>query len=139
MSCDAHAPHRAWHTTSTSAGRPLFTTASARLSAAFWSQAFLASRLLEFEVFNRVHAHGATLTHASDARQLVDRARLVEMSDAVLGRDMRPFARPVRTLDALHLATRDFLRRQGLVLALASYDQRLMAAVAAEGFALAVC
>ena len=107
--------------------------------AAFWSQTFVASRLLEFEVFNRVHAHGATATHASDARQLVDRVGLLEMSEAVLSRALRPFARPVRTLDSLHLATMDFLRSQGLVLALASYDQRLVATAVAEGFALADC
>ena len=107
--------------------------------AAFWSQAFVASRLLEFEVFNRVHAHGATATHASDARQLVDRVGLLEMSEAVLSRALRPFARPVRTLDSLHLATMDFLRSQGLVLALASYDQRLVATAVAEGFALVDC
>ncbi len=107
--------------------------------AAFWSQTFVASRLLEFEVFNRVHAHGATVTHTNDARQLVDRVSLLEMSEAVLSRALRPFARPVRTLDALHLATMNFLRSQGLVLALASYDQRLMTAAVAEGFALADC
>ena len=107
--------------------------------AAFWSQTFVASRMLEFEVFKRVHAHGVTATHTGDARHLVDRASLLEMSEAVLSRALRPFARPVRTLDALHLATMDFLRGQGLVLALASYDQRLMTAAVAEGFVLADC
>lgn len=106
---------------------------------AFWSQTFVASRLLEFEVFNRVHARGATASHAGDARQLVDRANLLELSVDVLGRALLPFARPVRTLDALHLATMDFLRSQGLVSALATYDQRLAAAAVGEGFALADC
>ncbi len=105
----------------------------------FWSQAFVSSRLLEFEVFNRVHARGVGAAYLQDARQLVDRANLVEMSAPVLGRALLPFARPVRTLDALHLATMDFLRSQGLVVALASYDQRLAAAAAAEGFAVADC
>lgn len=35
---------------------------------------------------------------------------LVEMSAAVLGRALLPFAAPVRVLDALHLATMVFLR-----------------------------
>ena len=105
----------------------------------FWSQTLVASRLLEFEVFNRVHARGAGASHAGDARQLVDRANLLELSAQVLGRALLPFSRPVRTLDALHLATMDFLRAQGLVLALATYDQRLAAAAAGEGFALADC
>ncbi len=106
---------------------------------AFWSRTFVASRLLEFEVFNRVHARGVATVYADDARQLVDRVNLVEMSAAVLGRALRPFARPVRTLDALHLATMDFLRGQGLAPVLATYDERLAAAAVAEGFALADC
>ena len=38
---------------------------------------------------------------------------------------------PVRTLDALHLATMDFLRGHGRVIELASYDARLRAAARA--------
>lgn len=104
-----------------------------------WSQTLVASRLLEFEVFNRVHARGAAASHGDDARALIDRVNLVEMSPAVLARALRPFPAPVRTLDALHLATMGFLRGQGLAPALASYDRRLAAAAAAEGFALAAC
>jgi predicted nucleic acid-binding protein len=103
---------------------------------AFWSQTFVSSRLLEFEVFNRVHARGAVPSHGGDARQLVDRVNLLEMSAAVLGRALRPFAQPVRTLDALHLATMDFLRSQGVSLDLATYDARLAAAATGEGFTL---
>jgi predicted nucleic acid-binding protein len=104
-----------------------------------WSQSLVASRLLEFEVLNRVHARGAAATHGDDARRLVDRIHLVEMSAPLLGRALLPFAVPVRTLDALHLATMVFLRGQGLEPALASYDQRLAAAAIGEGFALAEC
>jgi hypothetical protein len=57
----------------------------------------------------------------------------------VLARALLPFPQAVRTLDALHLATLDFLRTQGLDVALASYDQRLSAAAAGLGFALADC
>jgi hypothetical protein len=46
-------------------------------------------------------------------------------------------AGPVRTLDALHLATADYLRRQGEPVELASYDNRLIAAVQALGISLA--
>lgn len=106
---------------------------------AFWSQTFVSSRLLEYEVFNRVHARAAHATHAAAARQLVDRANLLEMSAAVLGRALLPFAQPVRTLDALHLATLAFLRSRGLSPALATYDQRLATAAVSEGFALADC
>lgn len=106
---------------------------------AFWSQTFVASRLLEFEVFNRVHARAAVATHGADARQLVDRVNLLEMSTEVLGRALQPFAQPLRTLDALHLATLVFLRGRGVTPTLATYDQRLAAAAVAEGFELADC
>lgn len=104
-----------------------------------WSQPLVASRLLEFEVFSRVHARAAAATHGADARQLIDRIHLVEMSAAVLGRALLPFAAPVRTLDAMHPATMVFLRGQGLEPALATYDQRLATAAIGEGFALAEC
>lgn len=103
----------------------------------FWSQAFVSSRLLEFEVLDRVHAHGAGPTHAADARHFVDRVSLLELSARVLARALLPFPLPVRTLDALHLATMDFLRAQGQTLELATYDQRLAAAAQALGFPLA--
>lgn len=106
---------------------------------AFWSQTFVASRLLEYEVFNRIHARAAQATHGAAARQLVDRANLLEMSAEVLDRALLPFAQPVRTLDALHLATMVLLRSRGLSPALATYDQCLAAAAASEGFALADC
>ena len=105
----------------------------------FWSQTLVASRLLEFEVFNRVHARAAAASYAVDARHLVDRVNLIEMSQAVLGRALLPFSQPVRTLDALHLASMDFLRSQGLSIALATYDQRLAQAAIGLGFALADC
>lgn len=106
---------------------------------ALWSQTLVASRLLEFEVFNRIHARAAAATHGEAARQLVDRVNLLEMSAEVLGRALRPFAQPLRTLDALHLATLVFLRGRGAAPALATYDQRLAAAATREGFALADC
>lgn len=105
----------------------------------FWSQRLVASRLLEYEAFNRVHARNASATHGVAARSLVDRVDLVDMSSRVLGRALLHFPHPVRTLDALHLATLDFLQKQGLELALATYDQRLAAAAVGLGFALADC
>lgn len=106
---------------------------------ALWSQTLVASRLLEYEVFNRVHARGAAASHGGDARRLVDRVSLLEMSAHVLGRALLPFAQPVRTLDALHLATLDFVRAQGQSVALATYDQRLASAATALGFVLMDC
>ena len=48
------------------------------------------------------------------------------MTELVLARALEPFAIPVRTLDALHLATMEFLRSRGRPLELASYDARLL-------------
>ncbi len=106
-------------------------------SDAFWSKTLVSSRLLEFEVFNRVHARGAGLSHGANARHFVDRVNLLELSARVLARALLPFPLPVRTFDALHLATMDFLRGQGQQLELATYDQRLAAAAMALGFPLA--
>jgi len=106
---------------------------------AFWSQTFIASRLVEHQVFNRVHARAAQATHGTAARQLVDRANLLEKSSEVLSRALLPFAQPVRTLDALHLATLVFLRSRGLSPELATCDPRPAAAAVSEGFALANC
>ena len=60
-----------------------------------WSQTLVASRLLEFEVFNHLNARAAAATHCNDARQLVDRINLVEMSGPVLARALLPFTLPV--------------------------------------------
>lgn len=105
----------------------------------FWSQTFVASRLLEYEVFNRVHARGGSASHGAAARRLIDRVQLLEMSAEVLSRALLPFAPPVRTLDALHLASLDFLRARGLSIMLATYDERLGAAARSLGFTLVDC
>jgi hypothetical protein len=44
----------------------------------------------------------------------------------VVTRALEPFPEPVRTLDALHLASADFLRRQGMEVRVASYDDRFL-------------
>ena len=48
-------------------------------------------------------------------------------------RALDEFPAPVRTLDALHLATFDFSWRQGQAMNLASYDRRMMDAAGAMG------
>jgi hypothetical protein len=52
----------------------------------------------------------------------------VELTPLILTRASEPFPAPVRTLDAIHLATIDFLRGEGKAIELASYDERLLAA-----------
>jgi hypothetical protein len=59
------------------------------------------------------------------------------MLPSVLERVLDPFPVPLRTLDALHLATAEYLHRTGHDLELASYDNRLIAAARALGIKVA--
>ena len=61
---------------------------------------------------------------------------MIELSPLVLARALEPFPQPIRKLDALHLATLDFLRQRRLEPALASYDQRMVAAARSMGIAI---
>jgi hypothetical protein len=101
-----------------------------------WRQPLISSRLLAYEVWNRVHARGVEGTHGEPARLLIGRVHLVELSPSVLGRALEPFPAAVRTLDALHLATIEFLRGNGQAVELASYDRRLNAAAQSLGVPL---
>jgi predicted nucleic acid-binding protein len=58
---------------------------------------------------------------------------MYEVSPDHLNRALRPFPISIRTLDALHLATMDYLRTQGREIALATYDHRLLAAAQVLG------
>jgi hypothetical protein len=62
---------------------------------------------------------------------------MTEMSPPALRRALDPFPVSVRTLDALHLATAEYLRQQGEAIELASYDTRLIAAAQALGIPIA--
>jgi hypothetical protein len=101
-----------------------------------WNESLVSSRLLEYEVRVRLNARGLAKSHEDHARALVDRIALVELSPVVLGRALEPFPVPVRTLDALHLATLDYLRTRGTRVALATYDDRLRAGAVALGIDL---
>ena len=52
---------------------------------------------------------------------------LLELAPPVLARALDPFPIPVRTLDALHLSSIEFLRQRQQQVELASYDERLIA------------
>jgi len=98
-----------------------------------WDEPLASSRLLHYEVWNRVHTRRLALPHGDKVREILDGVIVVELSPPVLARALEPFPTPVRTLDALHLATMDFLRGQGQPLELASYDGRLLMAARALG------
>ena len=103
---------------------------------AFWEETLVSSRLLEYEVWTRVHARKLTGSHAEAARALVGRIALLELVSAVLTRALEPFPKPVRTLDALHLASLEFLRDREPAIHLATYDRRQADAARAMGIAL---
>ena len=101
-----------------------------------WHEPLISSRLLEYEVWTRIHARKLSGSHADEVRALLSRIAFVELSPPVLARALEPFPKPVRTLDALHLAAMDFLQRQGQVVNLASYDDRLISAARALRFSI---
>jgi predicted nucleic acid-binding protein len=103
---------------------------------ALWTEPLIASRLLEYELWTRLHARKAGRSHGEAARELLSRLALVELAPPVLARALDPFPRPVRTLDALHLATALFLRERQQEIAIATYDERMAEAARAVGLAL---
>jgi predicted nucleic acid-binding protein len=96
--------------------------------ASFWQGNLISSRLLGYEVWNRLHARKLASSHGELARELIGRIALVELTPVVLARALEPFAAAVRTLDALHLASIAFLQARGQTVELATYDQRMLAA-----------
>ena len=102
-----------------------------------WQQTLVASRLLEYELWTRLNARRLGASHGELARRLLERLAILEMLPNVLARALEPFPAPVRTLDALHLASIEFLRGRGQTIELASYDDRLIVAARALGIPIA--
>ena len=100
--------------------------------ASLWQESLVSSRLLEYELWTRVNGRGLAKSHGTELRALLGAVALLELSPLVLARAVEPFPTPVRTPDALHLASLLFLRDRGPV-ALASYDARLSQAAHAFG------
>jgi predicted nucleic acid-binding protein len=99
----------------------------------FWEQRIVSSRLLEYEIWNRLNARRLQNSHGEAARGLLERIALVELTPVVLARALEPSPVQVRTLDGLHLASIEYLRTQGQAIALASYNERLLNASRALG------
>ena len=105
----------------------------------FWKQALVSSRLLEYELWTGLHRRGLGRSHGEAAQMLIQSLAIAELSREVLRRAIEPFPVPVRTLDALHLATLEFLGQQGIEIRLATYDDRLARAAEACEIELASC
>ncbi len=107
--------------------------------ATLWAEVLVSSRVLQYELWTRIHARKLAGSHGEAVRVLLGRVALLELAPPVLARALEPFPVPVRTLDALHLASIEFLRGEGQSVKLATYDDRLLAAARAldaEVFAL---
>ena len=103
---------------------------------ALWQEELVASRLVEYELWTRIHARDLDRSHGDLVRLLLARLAVLELQPDVLERATRPFPRPVRTLDAIHLASVSFLRERGHDVTLATYDRRLGEAASAMGIPL---
>jgi hypothetical protein len=90
-----------------------------------WQQQLVSSRLLEYEVWNRIHSRRLDRSRGDAVRALTGSVALLGLAPPVLARALDPF--PIRTLDALHLASIEFLRERQQQVELASYDERLIA------------
>jgi len=104
-----------------------------------WQEQLIASRLLEYELWNRIHARGLGRSHGEETRLLIGRVALIELAPVVLARALEPFPVPLRTLDALHVASLEFLRDRGQSIELASYDEQMLAAARALRIPLFEC
>jgi predicted nucleic acid-binding protein len=107
-------------------------------STRFWKARLVSSRLLEYEVWNRIYARELGRSLGNETRSLIRGIELIELSEPVLARALEPWPTAIRTLDALHLATVEHLRSRGGSTELASYDRRLIAAARAVAIPLAV-
>ena len=103
---------------------------------ALWQEELVSSRLLEYEIWTRINALELTHSHGEFVRDLVGRVSLLELAPTVLARAVEPFPILVRTLDALHLASIEFLRAQGQSVVLATYDDWQRTAARRLGIAI---
>ena len=95
--------------------------------ASLWDETLVSSRLLEYEAWTPLHGRGLAESHGETARWLIGRVAMLELTPSVLARalDAFPGPGPLRTLDALHLASCAYLLDRGQEVALASYDRRM--------------
>jgi predicted nucleic acid-binding protein len=102
-----------------------------------WENPLFSSRLTQYEVWTRLHRGRYGSSHGDKARSALRHVTLIDMLPSGLERALGPFPIPLRTLDALHLATVEFLRSEGHALEFATYDTRLIAAAKALGIKIA--
>jgi predicted nucleic acid-binding protein len=104
--------------------------------AAMWKETLVASRLVEYESWVRVHALGLGSSHGESIERALREVAFVELTNEALARAREPFPTPIRTLDALHLASAAYLREVGAPVSFATYDERLARAAKSLDFEL---
>ena len=94
------------------------------------SETLISSRLLEYEMRVALDGLGLTGVYDEAARRLIGRVALLELTTSVLARALEPFPGPgpLRTIDALHLASCSYLTENGQTVALASFDRCMITA-----------
>jgi predicted nucleic acid-binding protein len=103
----------------------------------FWQGELASSRLLEYETIVVAQVKSLSEDRFVAAKDLLGRIKLFDLDPVTLARALEPFPGPLRTLDALHIATASFLQARGLRIELASYDDRLNTVARAVGIPLA--
>ena len=98
--------------------------------AEFWSQPLISSRLLQYEIHNRLNNLQVATAGREIADKLMQRIALIEIVPEVVYRVRKKDGIQLRTLDAIHVASLEFLRGQGVSIELATYDERMRAAAA---------
>ena len=58
---------------------------------ALWQEPLISSRLIEYEIWTRIHARKLARSHGDEVRTLLGRIALVELSLPVLARALEPF------------------------------------------------
>ncbi|HVB38847.1 MAG TPA: hypothetical protein VND92_09930 [Vicinamibacterales bacterium] len=101
-----------------------------------WTASLVSSRLTAYEVWTRINARGLGASHGELVRQILGRLSWLELTPIVLARALEPWPAAVRTLDALHLAALEFLRKRQQDVTLATYDVRLRTAADRLGIGL---
>jgi hypothetical protein len=101
-----------------------------------WEESLVSSRLLEYELWTRLYARQADPQRQEAASAVLAGVAFLELVPPVLTRALEPFPLPVRTLEALHLASIDFLIRMGQDVQLAAYDRRMLTLAGALSFPL---
>jgi hypothetical protein len=107
-----------------------------RPPAEFWTNHLVASRLLQYETWTRLHAAGRGKSHGEDARILLAGITLIELSPEILDPLIDGLRMPLKTLDAIHLVTLLWLVQRQVPVELATYDEQLASAARRLGIGI---